>query len=67
MAKKQFPCLKIASKFSKQTQIEIVYAITALHNFIQKNHPNKEDIFAKPDLKDQSPDGMSINSFEPLL
>ena len=67
VAKKPFPCLKVAPEFSKQTQIEIVYAITALHNFIRKNHPEEEDIFAEPDLEDQSPDGMSINGFEPTL
>ena len=38
-----------------------------MYNFIQKNHFNKEDIFAKHDLEDQSSNGMSINNIQPTI
>ena len=34
VAKKRFPYLKTTPEFSKQIQTEIVYAVTAFHNFI---------------------------------
>lgn len=42
-----------------------MYTITAVHNFIRKNHLKEEDIFVEPDLKDQSLNDISINGFEP--
>lgn len=52
VAKKYFPCLKVAPEFSKQTQIKIVYIVTVLYNFIQKYHLEEKDIFVELDLED---------------
>lgn len=45
VSKKRFPCLKTAMEFSKETKVDIVYAVTALHNFIVMHPPQDEEVF----------------------
>ena len=47
--KKRFPILKVAAEFPLQCQIEMVYALTALHNFICVHSSEEEDIFEQAD------------------
>ena len=52
VAKKRFFYLKIVPFFSKEIQTEIMYVLIRLYNFIQKNHPNDEDIVKELNLDD---------------
>lgn len=42
--------------------MEILYTITTLHDFIQKNQQEKKAFFADADLKDEHLDNMNINN-----
>lgn len=46
---KRFPILKVATEFLLQSQVEMVYALTTLYNFICL-YLGKEDIFEQTDL-----------------
>ena len=46
VSKKRFPCLKTVIEFLKETQVDIVYAATALLNFIVMYlSQDEEDIY----------------------
>ena len=63
--KKRFPCLKIAMEFSKETQVDIVYAVTALHNFIIDHHSDdEEDIYNEEDLNHEGSEDVNRNKDE---
>lgn len=47
--------------------IKIVYIVTIFLSFIQKKYFKKEDIFTKPNLKDQSFNNIGIKGFESIL
>ena len=48
--KKQFPYLKIAMEFSKETKVDIMYTVTTLYNFIIYHYfDNEKDIYNKDD------------------
>lgn len=52
--KKQFFYLKIAIEFSKETQINIIYTVIILHNFICCYYfNNKKIIYNKNDLNNK--------------
>ena len=65
VSKKRFPCLKTAMEFSKETQVDIVYAVTALHNFIVM-HPSQdeEDIYDGEDSEDEESEDVNGNQNE---
>lgn len=47
--KKRFPILKVAAEFFLLNQVEIVYALTALHNFICVYSGKEKNIFEQVD------------------
>ena len=63
--KKRFPFLKIAMEFSKETQVDIVYAIIALYNFIIYHQSNDEkDIYNEDDSNDERSEDVNGNEDE---
>ena len=60
--KKRLPFLKITIEFSKKTQINIVYTVTALHNFIIYYYSNnEEDIYNENDSNNEWLENMNEN------
>lgn len=49
LLKKRFPILKVAAEFPLQIQVEMIYALTAFHNFIRVHSGEEEDIFEQAD------------------
>ena len=62
VSKKRFPCLKTTIEFSKETQVDVVYAVIVLYNFIVM-HPSQdeENIYDGENSEDEESEGVNGN------
>lgn len=63
--KKQFLYLKIVIEYSKKSQIDIIYTVTILYNFIIYYYfDNKKDIYNKKNSNNEKSEILNRNKYK---